>query len=84
MGRGSPITYSTSGRPTAVRRRRTGKGHDYLSGNEAKDEESLAKSQLAGLKLFVLAALCSVGRGLLRAVAYGDNNATVGHWEGSH
>jgi hypothetical protein len=52
-----------------------GKGHDYLSSNEAKDEQSLARSQLAGLKLFVLAALCSVARGLLRALAYGDDNA---------
>jgi hypothetical protein len=52
-----------------------GKGHDYLSSNEAKDEQSLARSQLAGLKLFGLAALCSAGRGLLRALAYGDDNA---------
>jgi len=52
-----------------------GKGHDYLTANEAKDVESLAKSQLAGLKLFALGALCSVARGVLRAVGFGEDNA---------
>jgi hypothetical protein len=33
-----------------------GKGLDYLASCEAKDAESLAKSQLAGLKLLALAA----------------------------
>gem|GEM_PF-4161397 len=34
-----------------------GKGLDYLARTEAKDEESLARSQLAGLRLLILAGL---------------------------
>lgn len=34
-----------------------GKGLDFLSRHEARTDEALARSQLAGLKLFVLAAL---------------------------
>ena len=32
-----------------------GKGLDYLSRHEAKDEEALARSQLAGIRLLILA-----------------------------
>jgi hypothetical protein len=52
-----------------------GKGLDYLASCEAKDAESLAKSQLAGLKLLVLAAACGLGEGILEAVVFGKNNA---------
>jgi hypothetical protein len=51
-----------------------GKGHEYLSANEARDETALARSQLAGIKLFLLAALWSLAIPLIEAVAYGDNN----------
>ncbi len=52
-----------------------GKGLDYLSSCEARDTEALARSQLAGLKLFVLAALCGAGKGLMDGVVFGENNA---------
>ncbi len=44
-----------------------GKGHDYLSANEARDETALAKSQLAGLKCFLLAGLWASAKALLAA-----------------
>jgi hypothetical protein len=52
-----------------------GKGWDYLSTNEAKDEEALARSQLAGIKLMLLGALWSVCGDLLRGVVLGKENA---------
>ena len=52
-----------------------GKGLDYLASCEAKDPSALAKSQLAGLKLFVLAAMCGLGHGIIEAVVFGKNNA---------
>ena len=51
-----------------------GKGHDYLSSTEARDEESLARSQLAGLKLFVLAFLWAVGHRLIDGFLFGAPN----------
>jgi hypothetical protein len=51
-----------------------GKGWDYLSVNEAKDDEALAKSQLAGLKLFLLAGLWSIARDLLEGGILGKEN----------
>jgi hypothetical protein len=51
-----------------------GKGWDYLSANEAKDEDALAKSQLSGLKLFLLATLWAIVRDLLDGVVFGDDN----------
>jgi hypothetical protein len=50
--------------------------------NEAKEEQSLAGSQLAG-KLFVLAAVRSWARPAPRS-PYGDNNAYGRALEGSH
>lgn len=60
-----------------------GKGLDYLATCEAKDEESLARSQLAGIKALVLAAVCSVCKGLLDGLVFGDENGyqhAVGGW----
>lgn len=52
-----------------------GKGLEYLSACEARDAESLARSQLAGIKLFLLAALCGVGKGLMDGLVFGQDNA---------
>jgi hypothetical protein len=52
-----------------------GKGLDYLASCEAKDAAALAKSQLAGIKLFVLAALCGLAKGILEALVFGKQNA---------
>jgi hypothetical protein len=51
-----------------------GKGWEYLSANEAKNETELAKSQLAGLKLLLLAALWSVAKEFLDGVFFGEEN----------
>lgn len=52
-----------------------GKGLDYLSACEARDPEALARSQLAGIKLFALAALCGAGKGLMEGLVFGEDNA---------
>jgi len=60
-----------------------GKGLDYLKTCEAKDDEALARSQLAGLKLFVLALICGLGMGLLLGWVFGEDNAyrrALGGW----
>ena len=51
-----------------------GKGLDYLKSTEARDEEALARSQLAGLKLFVLALLSAVGFRLVNGLVFGAPN----------
>ena len=51
-----------------------GKGHDYLSANEACDDTSLAKSQLAGLKCFFLAGLWTIVKGLLAGLVFAEPN----------
>ena len=55
-----------------------GKGLDYLSRNEARHEEALARSQLAGIKLFVLAGLWSLLLDLMSTLVYGDLNGPLG------
>lgn len=60
-----------------------GKGWSYLSSNEARDEEALARSQLAAIKLFLLAALWSTCRALLEGAVLGSDNAyrrALGGW----
>lgn len=52
-----------------------GKGLDYLSKFEAKTEEELARSQLAGIKLFILAFIWKVGMDVMEGVLYGPGNA---------
>jgi hypothetical protein len=51
-----------------------GKGLDYLRSTEARDEESLARSQLAGIKLFVLALGCAVGHRFVNGLVFGSSN----------
>jgi hypothetical protein len=55
-----------------------GKGLDYLSRQEARTEDALARSQLAGLKLFALAACWSAVLVLVDGALYGarDNPVT--------
>jgi hypothetical protein len=42
-------------------------GYDYLAAHEARDEDALARSQLAGMKCFILAGLWAVAKLLLVA-----------------
>ena len=51
-----------------------GKGFDYLKACEAKDDEALARSQLSAIKLFVLAALSGLGKGLIDGLVFGEDN----------
>jgi len=51
-----------------------GKGLDYLSRFEAKDETELAKSQLAGIKLLILSVIWNAANEVLNAVAFGVDN----------
>lgn len=51
-----------------------GKGLDYLGSCEAKDEEALARTQLSAIRLFLLAGLCGLGKGLLDGLVFGDDN----------
>ena len=51
-----------------------GKGLDYLSRNEAKDEEALARAQLAGIRLFLLAAIWKVVMAIMNGLVFGEDN----------
>lgn len=51
-----------------------GKGLDYLSKLEAKTEEELARSQLAGIKLFILVILWNVAMDVMEGVLYGPGH----------
>ena len=51
-----------------------GKGFDYLSANEARDEAALAKSQLAGVKCFLLAGIAAVAKALLAGCVFAEEN----------
>jgi hypothetical protein len=55
-----------------------GKGLVYLSQREAKTEEELARSQLAGLRLFLLAAVWGSAMFILEGIVYGDGNGLTG------
>ena len=52
-----------------------GKGIDFLSKFEAKDTESLAKSQLAGIKLLLLEVIWRQLLKLMHALVYGPTTA---------
>jgi hypothetical protein len=52
-----------------------GKGLAYLSRCEARNEEELARSQLAGIKLLVLCLLWIITLGALEGLFYGPGNA---------
>jgi hypothetical protein len=51
-----------------------GKGLEYLSRNEAKDETALARSQLAGIKLLLLAVVWNVVNEILNGLVFGVDN----------
>ena len=51
-----------------------GKGLDYLSRFEANTEEELARSQLAGIKLLILACIWYLGLVVMEGVLYGPGN----------
>ena len=52
-----------------------GKGLDYLSKCEAKTEDELARSQLAGIKLFILGLTWDAAMNLMERSFYGPENA---------
>jgi hypothetical protein len=52
-----------------------GKGFAYLSRCEAMNEKELARSQLAGIKLLVLAVLWTITLAALEGLLYGPGNA---------
>jgi hypothetical protein len=52
-----------------------GKGLDHLARHEATTEEALARSQLAGIKLLILAAIYHGLLALMAGVVYGDPRA---------
>jgi hypothetical protein len=51
-----------------------GKGFDYLKSTEARDEEALARSQLAGLKLIVLAVVFHMAARAMEGLVFGVEN----------
>jgi len=51
-----------------------GKGLGYLSGLEAKNEEELARSQLAGIKLIILSVCWYIALDAMDRVLYGPGN----------
>jgi len=51
-----------------------GKGFDYLRSTEASDEESLARSQLAGLKLIILAVTFRIAARAMDGLVFGAEN----------
>jgi hypothetical protein len=57
-----------------------GKGLDYLGRHEAQDREAATRSQLAGLKLLILAIVWSAMLRLMDAVVYGRADALVVPW----
>lgn len=54
-----------------------GKGFDYLSRNEAQSAEAFARSQLAGLKLLLLAQVWKAVLLLMRGAVYGDPDSPL-------
>jgi len=65
-----------------------GKGFEYLSRSEAKTDEELARSQLAGIKLFILYTCWVITLNIMDGVIYGPGNAITvalnGHTLGLH
>ena len=51
-----------------------GKGLEYLSRNEAKHEEALARSQLAGIRLLLLAYVWKFVMAILNGLVFGEDN----------
>lgn len=61
-----------------------GKGLDYLSRHEAKNEEELARSQLAGIKLLILALLWQGAMALMTGVVFAGPGNGITHVVGGH
>ena len=51
-----------------------GKGLEYLSRHEAKEEESLAIAQLAGIRLLILAGIWHVSQEIMNGLVFGADN----------
>ncbi len=54
-----------------------GKGFDYLTAYEARDETALAKSQLAGVKCFLLAGMAALTKAFLAGCVFGEGNVLL-------
>ncbi|MET1083225.1 MAG: hypothetical protein ABWY12_09300, partial [Burkholderiales bacterium] len=54
-----------------------GKGLDYLARHEAHDEDALARCQLAGIKLLLLAVLWKAALSAINGLVYGDGRTRV-------
>jgi len=54
-----------------------GKGLDYLARHEARTEEELARSQLAGLKLVILAWVFSSMLDLMKGLVFAESGGTL-------
>ena len=61
-----------------------GKGHDYLSESAAKSAEDRVRSQLAGLKLLMLALMWLVTLRAMNAAVYGKSDSIFAEWLGGH
>lgn len=59
-----------------------GNGFGYLSRFEAKDRESLARSQLAGIKLILLGVVLDCVWGLFKAFVYGPGTSVTAAFGG--
>ena len=55
------------------------KGLEYLARHEAEDETALARSQLAGIKLLLLALMWKGALSAMNALVYGDANSRMSH-----
>jgi hypothetical protein len=59
-----------------------GKGLDYLARQEARTDDALARSQLAGLKLLLLAVCWRGAVALMDGLVFGDPSSPVTRWLG--
>ena len=57
-----------------------GKGLDYLSRHESRDSRSLTESQLAGIKLLLLALIWEGVKILMKGLVYGQAPEQAGAW----
>jgi len=60
-----------------------GKGLDFLSRHEARDSVAFARSQLAGIKLLLLAIMWLYLRDLMDAAIFGQTDKPLAAWFGS-
>lgn len=59
-----------------------GKGYDYLSRCEAKTNDQLARSQLAGIKLLLLSGAWSIADAAMYVFFYGNHSLLAAHGSG--